>query len=567
MTSGSESMGAGAASAARLSPWAPLRHHVFRALFIAQLVSNVGSLMQSVASAWVMGGLGASPALVASVQTASVLPLFMLGIPSGALADIIDRRRLLMLTQLAMIAASGALALLTFADRVSPAALLGLTFALGVGSAMATPAWQAIQPELVPKHEFGQAVALGGLAFNVGRAVGPAIGGLLLAAAGAGWVFTVNAASFLGTMFALLRWRQERVEARLPAESLAGATRAALRYGMHAPILRTVMVRVAMLVLPAAAIQALLPVVIRGPLGLGSGAYGVLLGCFGIGAALTAVARPRMAERLSHDGMVAWSSVVLAGTLLVQGYVPVAAAVGVALFIAGFAWTTALTTLNVAAQATLAGWVRARGMGLYMLVLTGSIAIGSVAWGALASWSVAGAHGIAAAAVLAAAVLSRDRRLDVADTVDVTPVPGVEPVVTLTPAPSDGPVLVTVAYRVEVGDMEDFAAAMRGVERHRRRTGAYRWGLFRDLSDPERVLETFVVDSWAEHLRQHQRSTASTDTLIRRVSAYLDGTSAVGHYLSAYSPTGLDPMPPGAPVSSAFEPVPADEGDAGADQA
>ena len=533
-----------------MSPWAPLQHAVFRALFIAQLVSNIGSLMQSVASAWVMGDLGASPTLVASVQTASFLPLFLLGIPSGALADIVNRRRLLIGAVIVPILAAGALAALAFLDAITPASLLALTFAMGVGGALGAPAWQAIQPELVPRSELGQAVALGSLAFNLGRAVGPALGGLVLAAAGAEWVFALNAVSFGGTLFALLRWRQVRPQTVLPAETLAGATRAALRYGMHAPILRTVMLRLALLLMPAAAVQALLPVVVRGQLGLGSGAYGALLGCFGFGAAAAAILRPRLDVRLSSDRMVALSSVTVAAALIVQGYVDVAAAVGAALFVAGFAWTLALTTLNVAAQSTLAGWVRARGMGMFMLVLTGSMAIGSVIWGAVADWSVSGAHGVAAIALIVGTALGRQRRLGVTTEIDVTAVSGSDPLVTLTPAPDDGPVLVTIAYRLSETDMAQFVEAMRRTELHRRRTGAYRWGLFRDLADPERLLETFVVGSWAEHIRQHHRSTASIDAHLQELYAHLDGNIAVGHYLSAYSPTALAPSAEGPPPSA-----------------
>jgi Transmembrane secretion effector len=312
--------------------------------------------------------------------------------------------------------------------------------------------------------------------------------------------------------------------------------------------------RVALLLVPAAAIQALLPIVVRGRLDLGSGAYGALLGCFGFGAAASAVARPRIEERLSADAMVASSSVILAVALVVQGYVEVAAVVGAALFLAGFAWTIALTTLNVAAQATLAGWVRARGMGLFMLVLTGSVAGGSVVWGALAGWSVGGAHAVAAAALIPCALASRRRMLGAIARIDVTPVPGIDPVVTLTPAPKDGPVLITIAYRLQAADMAEFVIAMRRAERHRRRTGAYRWGLFRDLADPERFLETFVVDSWAEHVRQHHRSIASIDAHLKELYVYLDGGVGAGHYVSAYSPGALaphEPLDPADPLGSA----------------
>ena len=242
-----------------MSPWAPLRHRVFAALFAAQLGSNIGTFFQTVAAAWLMGDLTTSPTLVALIQTASLLPLLLLGLPAGALADIFDRRLLLLATQAWMVVCAGTLAALTFTDHVTPAVLLGLTFALGVGAALMGPAWQAIQPDIVPPREFGQAVALSSLTFNTGRAIGPALAGALVASAGAGWAFVVNAASFLGVVVVLLWWRPPRTSVRLSTESLPGAVRAGLRYGVNAPVLRAVLVRTVAFTGPAAAIQALLP--------------------------------------------------------------------------------------------------------------------------------------------------------------------------------------------------------------------------------------------------------------------------------------------------------------------
>lgn len=526
----------------RLSPWAPLKHRIFLALFVAQLASNIGTLMQSVGSAWLMGDLHGSATLVALVQTAAFLPVFVVGIPSGALADVVDRRRLLLATQALMMAAALALTVQAFAHAVTPASLLALTAALGLGTALDGPAWQAIQPDLVPKREFSQALALGALTYNVGRAIGPALGGLVLAALGPPWVFAINAVSFLGTLLVLGAWRQTPRESRLPAETLAGATRAALRYGMNAPLLRRVLVRVALLMFPAAALQALLPVVVRDSLGLGSGAYGILLGCFGAGAAIAAVVRPRLEERFSPDGLVVLATVLIAAGLLGDGYVRQPVVVGVGLFVAGVGWTTAFTTTNVAAQSTLAAWVRARGMGLYMLVLTGGVAIGSAAWGALAQWNLDVTHVIAAIALLLGLLAGRRRPLDAIAGLDVTPVTSDEPVVTLMPGHTDGPVLVTASYRVPPDQMGAFVTAMRAVEAHRRRTGAYQWGLFRDLADPDRFVETFVVGSWGEHLRQHQRATTSSDARLGVVRAYRDAEVRVNHLLSAYSAGALDPV-------------------------
>jgi MFS family permease len=527
---------------ARLSPWAPLRHRVFFALFVAQLASNIGTLMQNVGSAWLMGDLHASPAMVALIQTATFLPVLIVGIPAGALADIMDRRRLLMGTQSWMMLCAGLLAVLTFAGRVDQRSLLALTFALGLGTAVNSPAWQAIQPELVPKREFGQAIALGSLTYNVGRAVGPALGGLLVAAAGPGWVFAVNAASFVGTVVVLRLWRPAPVDNRLPVESLAGATRGALRYGAHAPILRGVLVRIGLFVFPAAAVQALLPIVVRGPLRLGSGGYGLLLGCFGLGAVGAAILRPRLEESLSLDQQVLLASAVLTATLMVEGFVRVPWLVGVALALGGSAWTTATIAANVAAQSALPSWVRARGMGLYMLVLAGGIAVGSAFWGLLANWELRTAHLVAA--IFLAAGLLAGRRWQLARTVglDLTAVPGQDPVVTLMPQPADGPVLVTLVYHVPDEDMSGFVAAMRLVERHRRRTGAYQWGLFRDLAAPDRFVEAFHVASWAEHLRQHQRHTAN-ESHLTMVRSYLV-PSVASHLLSAYSSGALEPLEP-----------------------
>ncbi|MCU1452846.1 MAG: transporter [Acidimicrobiales bacterium] len=525
---------------ARLSPWAPLRHRIFLALFIAQMASNVGTLMQSVGSAWYMGDLHGSPALVALVQTATFLPVFIVGIPGGALADIVDRRRLLLVTQMIMMAAAVALTVLAFAHRVTPLSLLVLTFALGLGTALNGPAWQAIQPDLVPRRELSQALSLGALTYNVGRAIGPALGGLVLAAAGPAWVFAVNALSFLGTVLVLAAWRQERPESRLPSETLAGATRAAMRYGMNAPVLRRVLVRVAALMVPAAALQALLPIVVRDSLHRGSGTYGALLACFGVGAAVAAVLRPRFEERLSRDGLLVLATVLLAVGLLVDGFVHEPVAVGAGLFAAGVGWTTAFTTTNVAAQSTLAAWVRARGMGLYMLVLTGGIALGSALWGTLAGWSLAGAHLVAGLMLLSGLFLVRRWPIATTATIDASPVTGVDPVVTLVPRPDDGPVLVTVTYHVPFEKVRSFVEAMRGIERHRRRTGAYQWNLFRDLAAPDRFVETFVVDSWAEHLRQHSRNTTATDARLEIVRAYSERGVDISHLISAYSPGALE---------------------------
>src|SRR3954466_8052194 len=376
----------------RQSPWAPLRFPVFRALFIAQLASNIGTLMQSVGSAWLMGDLGASAFLIALVPTASMLPVLLVGVPGGALADIFDRRRLLIGGQLWMLLCAAALAAMSFLEVVTPFSLLALTFGLGLGSALTFPAFQAIQPELVPPREFRQAIALVSMTFNVGRAIGPAIGGFVVAIAGPGWVFLINAISFLAIVGVLLWWRRPVIEDTMHEETLSGAVRAGLRYAAHSPGLRGVLNRTAIFIVPAAALQALLLVVVRDRLGLGSGGYGVLLGCFGIGAASAALIPPRPGARCDHDGLVLGSSVVMAGSLLVEGFSRMPWACGLAMFFGGLAWATALSSTAVSSFAALPEWVRARGLGLYQLVLAGGLALGSAAWGLLAEATLTGAH-------------------------------------------------------------------------------------------------------------------------------------------------------------------------------
>jgi MFS family permease len=529
-------------AAARQSPWTPLRNKVFAALFAAQLASHIGSFFQSVAAAWLMGDLTSSPTLVALIPTAMLLPVLILGLPAGALADIIDRRKLLLATQLWMLTSAAALAALTLLDLVTPTVLLGLTFAMGVGGALMGPAWQAIQPDLVPPAEFPQAVALSSLTFNSGRAIGPALGGALVAAAGPGSAFVVNAFSFLGTTLVLWRWRPSRSAVRLPSESLSGALRAGWRYGANAPMLRAVMVRTAAFAVPAAAIQALLPAVVRDRLSMGSGGFGLMLACFGVGAVGAAIVRPRIDAALPADRLLLVSSVVVAVCLVLVGTSEHAWQVGPALFVAGAAWTTATVTTNVSAQRALPWWVRARGLGMYMLVLAGGIALGSAVWGTIANWSLPAAH-IAAAITLLVGTTSMLRwRIGTVQELDLRPAQPTEPMVNLEPNPADGPVLITVAYRVPESSHVEFAEMMRRIERDRRRSGAEQWGLFRDLADTDVFLETFVVATWAEHLRQHQRRTVNADVMIRRAKEFVVDDVKVAHLLSAYSDSGLEPV-------------------------
>jgi len=365
------------------SAWAPLAARVFRALWIAQLVSNIGSWMQTVGAQWLL--VGHSAALVTLVQTASSLPVVLLALPSGVLADRYDRRTVLLAAQFAMLAFSTALTVLAFADALTPGLLLGLTFLLGCGTALMGPAWQAIQPELVERRQLGQAAALGAVNMNLARALGPAVGGAVVAAAGAGWVFAFNAASYLGIAAVLTLWR--RPPAQVPTaegEKLLTALHAGRRYVWYAPGVRRVLLRTVLFIPGGAALWSLLPLVASRSLGLGSGGYGLLLGAVGVGAVGGAFVLSAIRRVLGVNGTLAAGAVVFAGVLAVLATVRIPWLAVAVLLPAGLAWIGVLSTLNAALQTRLPGWVRARGLAVYLLVFQGGQALAAPVWGALA---------------------------------------------------------------------------------------------------------------------------------------------------------------------------------------
>ncbi|MEU9407636.1 MFS transporter [Streptomyces sp. NPDC048281] len=495
------------------SAWAPLAAPVFRALWIAQFVSNVGTWMQTVGAQWLLLGHGAT--LVTLVQTASSLPVVLLALPSGVLADRFDRRRLLVAAQFAMCAVATVLTVLAFAGGLTPGPLLALTFLLGCGTALMGPAWQAIQPELVDRSQLGQASALGAVNMNLARAIGPAVGGVLVAAAGAGWTFAFNAVSYLGIVIVLLLWK------RPPAPPVPAAQRerfltalyAARRYVRNAPGIRRILLRAALFIPGAAAVWSLLPLVAGESLGLGSGGYGLLLGAVGIGAVSGAFLLPRIRGTLGANGTLAVGAVVFAAVLAVLATVHLTWVVALALLPAGLAWIGVLSTLSAATQTRLPGWVRARGLAVYLLVFQGGQALTAPLWGALAQWlGLTGALLVAGALLLLTAVSVR--RWPLYDAAHIDPTPSDHwptPPLVFEPGPADGPVLVSVVYRVAPGDHAAFTDAMHDVARSRRRTGALTWGLYEDGNEPGRFIENYLIASWAEHLAQHHARLTTTD--------------------------------------------------------
>ena len=524
-----------------MSAWSPLRYRVYRALWIALLVSNVGTWMQAVGAAWLMVQLDASPAVVALVQTATYLPVVLLGVVAGAAADLFERRRLLLVTQTVMLVAAGVLAMLSAADLVTPVLLLVLTFALGVGATLNAPAWQAIQPEIVPREELKQAVTLGGANVNLGRAIGPALGGVLIVLAGPWLVFALNAASFAFVLYVLWRWKRP-LEAEVgPPEGFAGAVRAGLRYAMFSRILYGVLVRSFVFGVASSGLMSLMPVYASQDLGWGSGGLGILYAGIGLGAVATAAIVPRVRERLSADRVFVAGSAMVAVALLLLAVLPYRIPAVAFCVVAGIGWLFCLSTLNVASQEVLPSWVRARGLALYLTAISAGIALGSALWGQLAGWSgVPWTWGSGALALLVSLVLAVRWRFDRIADVDLSPAPMTEPESSLIDAAdSDSPALVVVAYEVRAEVEEDFLRALRLVGRVRRRTGATDWSVYRDADRDHRYIETFVLPSWDEHVRQHQRRTVTDLELQEDVRRFLrPGTEpAAKHFVAPPRPS------------------------------
>jgi predicted MFS family arabinose efflux permease len=504
--------GSGGSAGSRGSAWAPFAHRVFRALWLAQFVSNIGSWMQTVGAQWVLIGHGA--ALVSLVQVASGLPVLLLALPAGVLADLVDRRRLLLTMQAGMAVVAVALAVLAFAGRLQPGLLLALTFLMGCGNALNAPAWQALQPTLVPRDELRQASALGAVNQNVARAIGPALGGALVAVAGIGWNFALNAVSFIGILAVLVFWKPAPRPPRdtQEREQALAALRAGGRYVRRAPRVRRILLRTGLFIPGAAALWALLPVTANQALGLGSGGYGLLLGAVGVGAVGGAAALSPLSRRLGVNGMLTLSGLLFAAVLVLLALVPSVPAAVVALAVAGAAWIWGLSTLNASLQLGLPAWVRARGNAFYLLVFQGGSAVGSFAWGELADTTSLTTALVSAAGLLVAGVVTlpwlplRDGRVDPSVS-DGWP----EPNLVMEPSPQDGPVLVQVDYTVGEENAARFVRAMSRVEDSRRRTGATTWGLYQDAARADRFIETFTLASWSEHLAQHHSRYTGVD--------------------------------------------------------
>lgn len=500
---------------------------------MADLASDIGAFMQSVGAAWLMTSLTSSPVYIALIQTASALPFFLLALPAGSIGDIVDRRRLILGTEIWMFAIAAVLTVVTFAGTMTPWLLLLLTLAISLGDAIEAPTWRAIFPELVHKEDLTPALALNGIEFNLARAVGPGLAGLIIAAAGVAIAFLVNAISFLGVIVVIFRWKRPARKSTLPAERLGEASWAAIRYVRYSPGIRTLLVRSGSVIFFASSFWALLPAIAK-ELNKSALGYGLLLGFFGVGAVLGAIVLQRLRSKRSTEVVLSAATVVFGAILLSTAMLHSLALLCVLMLFGGAAWTVFMSLFNTMVQNLAPDWVRARVLAAYLFVFQGSVAIGSALWGLAAEHATArlalfvSGIGIGACLLLPFPLPLPSTAIDLS-----TWNHWGDPHMFEEHVPSLGPVLVTVEYVIDPLKAPKFLSEIYRYQRIRRRDGATRWGIYYDTESPNVYLETFLVDSWAEHQRQHGRFTVADRELEKRVISYALEPSTVKHYIYA----------------------------------
>jgi len=536
-----------------LSTWSPLSKPFFRSLWIANVVSFIGTWMRDVGVSWLMTSLTPSAFMVAIVQTATMLPFFLLALPAGALADILDRRRLLLFSQLWMSVAALGLGIVTIIGLTTPLVLLAFTFLLSIGAALNAPAWQAIIPELVSRKELSAAITLGSVGFNIARAVAPALGGFVVGLMGAGATFILNALTFSGVMMVLKRWRRETHESALPAERLMGAMRVGVRYVRNDPKIQAALVHIGVFSLLSSALWAFLPVLARTHAGLTAVGYGGLLGFFGVGGLLGATFIPQMKRAASANVLtigITFAFALVFLTLSVARYFPILA---LAMCVGGAGWMVLLSMLSTVIQAVSPAWVRGRIVAVYMLVFFGGLAGGGALWGAVASWTgIPIAFAVAAGCLVVGGIVTYPFTLTEGEGLDLRPseVWGGTTHIAEGMELEEKPILVIVEYTIKPGDGAGFIKAAGDLKSIRLRDGAIRWNLFHDVSDPSSYVESFIVESWVEHLRQHERLTISDKEIMDRVRDFHSGEQGlrVRHFVlepvSAEKGKGTEGRPP-----------------------
>ena len=514
-----------------------LRHHQFRGMWGSGAVYFVGNAMQTMAAAWMMVQLSGSSFLAALVQTAVFLPMFLFSLPAGVLADITDRRRLILLALAIQASVGSLLAVLLLVHLAGPGTVLFMIFVSGSCTAFLSPAWNSSISDSVPRDELPQAITAVGIAYNAARALGPALAGLVFTLAGGPWNFAIAVVSTLLMMQAIRRWPPKpHPPTRLPAERLWGGMLSALRFAWHSHIVLAQLLRAGAYCAAGSALWALLPVIGQRQLGLGAAGFGLLMGCLGTGAVIAGFLIGRLRVRYGLEALVAGGCLVFAAVMLVAAFSEWDPPVYVALVLGGGAWMAVMSTFNTATQTSVPPWVRARAVAMHTLCALGAFALGSAFWGALSDLvSLQFALGAAAVCMAAGPLMARRFPLRMGEAQDVTPAtPWEDLFLSYEPDPEAGPVAVELGYRVHPGNAVDFLDAISQLRAPRRRDGATFWRIYRDLGDPSRYVERFIVTSWADYLHQRARATLADHEIEAHVRSFLlEGESVtMQHYIA-----------------------------------
>lgn len=516
--------------------WSPLTNRVFLVLWCATLFSNIGTWMQNAAAGWLMTELDPSPLMVSLVQASTVFPIFLFALAAGALADIVDRRKILIFTQLVLALLMGILGFLVHINYITATWLLVFTFLSGTGAALIAPSWQAIVPQLVPRQELTKAITLNGISMNLSRAIGPALTGVIIAVLGISYPFWFNAMSNFAIIIALIWWRPVReFQSKLPTERFFSSIKLGVRHARANMRLRASIIRGAGFLVFASCYWALLPLIANEQIKGGPAFYGFLLGMIGIGAIVGSFLLHELRSRFNTDQIVNIGTIGTSLALLLFGaaYHPLIGII--ACFMAGFFWILVLPPLVTVAQLALADWVRGRGMAVYTTIQFGAMAVGSALWGQVASHiNISNTHYLAAISILLTLFLQKKCKLHRDSDIDITPSEHWEvPHMAISIKNNEGPVLVMVQYAVLEQRRTDFIKDMKMIERQRKRTGAYFWKIFESVEQSNIFIEIFFVETWVEHLRQHERTIKHDLILRNRINGYLENAPAtVTHYIA-----------------------------------
>ena len=507
---------------------APLRHMAFRRIWLASLLSNLGLLIQAVGAAWAMTQMTSSADDVALVQTALMLPVMFISMPAGAIADMYDRRVVALIALGIALGGASALTVLFWFDLVTPNILLSLCFVVGSGMALMGPAWQSSVSEQVPPDTLPAAVALNGISYNIARSFGPAIGGVIVAAAGAVAAFACNAVLYLPLVVALLMWRRVVEPQHLPRERLNRAIVSGIRYIANSPSIRIVLIRTFVTGVIGGAISALMPLVARDRLHGGALTYGVILGAFGVGAVIGALNISAIRQRMSGEAAVRACTLSMGAATAAVGLSASPVLTCAALVLAGAVWMLAVALFNIGVQLSAPRWVAGRALAAYQASISGGIAIGSWGWGRMTD-----AHGVEVALVVSGALMALSPLLGL--WLRMPPVGArnedaealADPEVQLSLTPRSGPLVVEIEYRVTQDDARAFHSVMQDVQLSRQRNGAYGWSIARDIADPEAWTERYHCPTWLDYLRQRNRATRSERELYQRASSFHRGPDPV----------------------------------------